>query len=60
VVLSLQLSGTKPLGVWPGVWGLAACIFLYVVISAFTRAPAEKAEAFIGYLEKNLQRYRFI
>ena len=60
VVLSLQLTGTKPLGVWPGVWGLAACIFLYVGISAFTRAPAEKAEEFIGYLEKNLQRYRFI
>ena len=60
LVLFLQLTGTKPLGVWPGVWGLAACIFLYVIISVITRAPAEKAEEFIGYLEKNLKRYRFI
>jgi len=60
VVLILQLTGTKPLGVWPGVWGLAAGILLYIAISLFTQAPAEKAEEFIGYLEKNLQKYRFI
>lgn len=60
LVLVLQLTGTKPLNVWPGVWGLVVCTVLYVSISLLTRAPVEKAEEFIGYLKKNLRRYRFI
>jgi SSS family solute:Na+ symporter len=60
VVLLLQLTGTKPMGLWPGVWGLAICLVLYIGISVFTQAPVEKAEEFIGYLEKNLQKYRFV
>jgi SSS family solute:Na+ symporter len=60
VVLILQLTGTKPMGVWPGVWGLAICVVLFIGISVFTQAPVEKAEEFIGYLEKNLQKYRFV
>ena len=59
-VLFLQLTGTKPLGIWPGVWGLAASVLLYIGISVCTRAPEEKAEEFIGYLERNLQKYRFL
>jgi SSS family solute:Na+ symporter len=60
LVLVLQWTGFKPLQLWPGVWGLAVCIVLYVGISLCTQAPVEKAEEFIGYLEKNLQKYRFI
>ncbi|MGD2271806.1 MAG: sodium:solute symporter family protein [Desulfobacterales bacterium] len=60
LVLALQLTGYKPLGMWPGVWGLIVSVVLYVGISFFTEAPLQKAEEFIGYLEKNLPKHRFI
>jgi len=59
LVLVLQITGYKPLGMWPGVWGLVICVLLYVGISLITKPPVEKAEAFIGYLEKTLPKYRF-
>ncbi len=58
-VLILQFSGYKPFGIWPGVWGLLICLVLFVFVSLLTRPPRDKAEAFIGYLEKTLPRYRF-
>jgi SSS family solute:Na+ symporter len=60
LVLILQLTGYKPLGWWPGVWGFIVCIFLYIVISLLTRAPTRKAETFIGYLKKELPKRNFI
>ncbi|MDD2388730.1 MAG: sodium:solute symporter family protein [Desulfobacterales bacterium] len=60
LVLILQLTGLKPLGLWPGVWGVIVCTGLYICVSLVTRAPIEKAEEFIGYLEKDLPRYKFI
>jgi len=60
LVLYLQLSGAKPLGMWPGIWGFIACLILYIGISLITRAPVQKAEEFIGYLEKDLPLYRFL
>jgi len=60
VVLILQFSGYKPLGLWPGVWGFILCLLLYVVVSLFTKAPVDKAQAFIGYLKNNLARHNFI
>ncbi len=60
VVLTLQVTGYKPLGLWPGVWGLVASLILYVGVSLLTDAPAKKAQDFIGYLEEELPKYRFI
>ena len=60
LVLVLQLTGSKPLGLWPGVWGLIVCFVLYVGISFCTTAPVQKAEDFIGYLEKNLPKHKFL
>jgi SSS family solute:Na+ symporter len=60
LVLALQLTGYKPLGMWPGVWGLIVCLVLFIGISMGTAAPRQKAEEFIGYLEKTLPRHRFI
>jgi SSS family solute:Na+ symporter len=59
-VLVLQLTGYKPLGMWPGVWGLIVCLVLFIGISYVTSAPLQKAEEFIGYLEKNLPKHKFI
>lgn len=60
LVLTLQLTGYKPLGLWPGIWGFIACTVLYIVVSLFTTAPAQKADEFIDYLKKDLPRYHVI
>ncbi len=60
LVLALQLTGYKPFGLWPGVWGFIVCLVLYIGMSLITKAPVEKAEDFIGYLEKTLPKYKFI
>ena len=60
LVLVLQVSGYKPLGLWPGVWGLIICLILYIGVSLVTEAPRQKAEEFIGYLESSLEAHRFI
>jgi len=60
VVLLLQLTGYKPLGLWPGVWGFIICLILYIAVSLLTVAPVEKADDFIGYIEKNLAKYKFL
>jgi len=50
----LQFSGLKPLGHWPGVWTLIVTVLVFLVVSMFTEAPEEKAEEFVGYLDKKL------
>ncbi len=60
LVLILQLTGIKPLGWWPGVWGFIVCIGLYVIVSLLTKAPVQKAEEFIGYLKEELPKRNFI
>jgi solute:Na+ symporter, SSS family len=60
LVLILQVTGWKPLGMWPGVWGFIVCVLLYVGVSMVTTAPVQKAESFIGYLEETLPKHHFI
>ena len=51
----LQFSGLKPLGHWPGVWTLFVTILVFILVSLFTEPPQEKAEEFVGYLDKKLE-----
>ncbi len=60
LVLVLQLSGRRPLGLWPGVWGLAFCLALFIGVSLATRPPRAKAEEFIGYLQSALRQGGFL
>jgi len=60
IVLVFQVTGWKPLGWWPGVWGFVVCVPLFVIVSLATRPPREKAEEFIGYLKVALKKGRFI
>lgn len=46
VVLFTQVSGLRPLGMWPGVWGLAVAAALFVGVSLFSRPAAERARQF--------------
>ena len=60
VVLILQVTGWKPMALWPGVWGFVVCIILYCGVSLLTRAPVEKAEEFMGYLARELPKRNFL
>ncbi|UCF73248.1 MAG: sodium:solute symporter family protein [Deltaproteobacteria bacterium] len=60
LVLALQVSGTKPLGLWPGVWGLMVCTALYVFVSLCTRPPVQKAKEFLQYLHEALAKGNFV
>jgi SSS family solute:Na+ symporter len=60
LVLALQISGAKPLGLWPGVWGLICCTALYVLVGLGTTPPLTKAETFMGYLEEALSKGHFV
>jgi SSS family solute:Na+ symporter len=53
-------TGYKPLGLWPGIWGLIVCLIHYMVVSLLTIAPHKKAEDYIGYIEKDLAKYKFL
>ena len=50
--LYLQFSGWKPLGHGAGVWTLIVTAAVFVGVSFFTQAPTDKAEEFIGYLNR--------
>lgn len=60
LVLILQVTGAKPLGWWPGVWGLILCTVVFVAVSFVTRAPTAKAEEFLGYLSEKLSSGRHV
>ncbi len=59
-VLGLQVTGFKPLGLWPAVWGLIVCLILFVAVSLVTKPPLEKAKKFMGYLHEELPQGGFI
>ncbi len=54
----LYVSGLKPLGLWPPVWGLGVSLVLFVLVSLATRPPAGAGE-YIAGLEKELEEHRF-
>ncbi len=56
VVFVLQVTAAKPLGWWPGVWGLIVCTLVFVVVSLVTRAPTAKADEFMNYLAEKLSK----
>jgi SSS family solute:Na+ symporter len=60
VVLALQISGAKPLGMWPGIWGFLVSIALYLLVSLVTSPPKAKAEEFLQFLDKALSKGNFI
>jgi SSS family solute:Na+ symporter len=60
VVIVFQVTGLKPLGWWPGVWGAIVCVILFFAVSAATKPPLEKAEEFMGYLKEKLAEGKFI
>ncbi len=60
LVLVLQVTGAKPLGWWPGVWGLIVCTIVFLVVSLITRAPKAKADEFLDYLAEKLRSGNYV
>lgn len=50
--LYLQFNSWSPYGYGAGIWTLIVSILIFVLVSFFTEAPEEKAEKFIGYINK--------
>jgi solute:Na+ symporter, SSS family len=51
IVLVLEFEGWSPLGLAAGIWGLILSSVLFVSVSLMTKAPQEKAKAFIDDLK---------
>jgi SSS family solute:Na+ symporter len=60
LVLVLQVTGLRPLGWWPGVWGLVLCIAVFVIVSLVTRPPTDKANEFIDYVTDQLSSDKYV
>ncbi|SET47737.1 solute:Na+ symporter, SSS family [Salinibacillus kushneri] len=56
LVIMLEISQVKPLGLASGIWGLLVSTILFVFVSLFTKAPEEKASEFLGYIKELLKR----
>ena len=54
----LQVTGTDPLGIPASVCGGVLAVTLFVLVSRFTAAPAERAEAFLQPVRQGLARHR--
>ena len=57
VVTVLQLRGLNPMGVPASVWGGGLAVALFVGVSLVTRAPVERAEAFLEPVNAGLARH---
>mgnify|MGYP006310553207 CR=1 FL=1 len=55
VALYLQFAGLNPLGIHPGVWTFIITVLTFILVSLFTKPPKEKAEEFLGYLDRELE-----
>ncbi|HEY8465567.1 MAG TPA: hypothetical protein VIL04_02055, partial [Solirubrobacterales bacterium] len=51
-VLATQWGNLRPLGLWPGVWGLAVSSLAYVGVSLLTRPAAARARDFVAGLRQ--------
>ncbi|WP_188455187.1 sodium:solute symporter family protein [Virgibacillus oceani] len=51
LVFALEFTGTKPLGLAAGIWGLIVSAVLFVGVSVMTTAPNQKATIFINILK---------
>ncbi|MFC4558614.1 sodium:solute symporter family protein [Virgibacillus kekensis] len=52
IVLLIEFTGVKPLGLAAGIWGLLLSSLIFVIVSFMTKAPKEKAEVFVNILKR--------
>lgn len=57
-VLFLEVTGTKPLGLGSGIWGLIVSSVLFVGVSLVSKAPKEKANEFVNLMKEHRKTKR--
>ncbi|GIO24462.1 sodium:solute symporter [Oceanobacillus sp. J11TS1] len=55
-VLIIELFQIKPFGLASGLWGLILSSLLFISVSLFTKAPKQKADEFIDYIQDNVYK----
>ncbi|MGJ9457257.1 sodium:solute symporter family protein [Oceanobacillus sp. CF4.6] len=56
VVIILEFFQLKPLGLASGLWGISISTILFIGVSLITRAPEEKANEFLSYVNQALKK----
>jgi SSS family solute:Na+ symporter len=56
LVLILEMIQLKPFNLGSGVWGIVSSTILFIGVSLATKAPAEKANEFMGYIKTELKK----
>lgn len=56
----LQYSGWRPLELWPGVWSGIVAVTLFIGVSLLTLPPEKRADEFLGFLNRELNRRKVI
>lgn len=60
IVIILELTKIKPLGLASGIWGIVISSFLFIGVSLLTKAPQKKADEFLSYLKTELKRSKIV
>lgn len=56
LVIFLEYTGSKPLGLASGIWGLLISVILFIGVSYATTAPERKASEFLGYINDEMKK----
>ncbi|NCU16597.1 sodium:solute symporter family protein [Pallidibacillus pasinlerensis] len=55
LVIYFELSGYKPFGIASGLWAISLSTIIFIVVSLMTKAPKEKANEFLSYLNSEMK-----
>lgn len=56
LVIILELTKLKPLGLASGIWAIVISTILFVGVSLVTKAPEKKANEFLSYVKEELSK----
>ncbi|AXI09751.1 pantothenate permease [Oceanobacillus zhaokaii] len=56
IVVIIELTQIKPLGLASGIWGIVISTLLFIIVSLLTKAPEKKANEFLGYIRTALEK----
>lgn len=56
MVIILELTKLKPLGLASGIWGIVVSTLLFVIVSLMTKAPEQKANEFLNFVNTELKK----
>ncbi|WP_066399178.1 sodium:solute symporter family protein [Cytobacillus eiseniae] len=60
IVIILELTSLKPLGLASGLWAIIISTLLFIGVSLMTKAPEKKATEFLSYLKTELRKNKIV